>query len=65
MSAKRRVRVLEGWSVYVADERRNGGDEVEVDAATADYWTRQGWAEPVDAKPTKRRAPSRRPRNGT
>ncbi len=63
MSAKRRVRVLEGWSVYVADERRNGGDEVEVAADTANHWIASGWAEPVeDAKPVKRRTTSRVPR---
>ncbi len=30
MAGKVRVRVLEGWSVYVGDERRNGGDEVDA-----------------------------------
>lgn len=58
-----RVMVRSGWAVFHIDRHRTGGEVVEVDAATAQHWTRSGWADLVPAaEPGKPSSPARRTR---
>ncbi len=59
MTGKRRVTVNDGWAVYVHGEQVNGGQTVDLDTDTAEYWIDRGWATAADppAKPKRRRTP--------
>ena len=54
----RRVRVSDGWSVYVDGTGQVGpGTVVQVDDDQADEWIARGWVEPGKTQPKRATQP--------
>ena len=63
MSDVTKVKVVDGYAVFVDGEQRSGGEVVEVPADVAEKWVRAGFAEPVKAPPAKATARRRKPQS--
>lgn len=56
-----RVRVCDGWAVYVDGLGQvPGGTVVDVPDDTAAFWIGRGWVEPEPAKPARKASTRRR-----
>ncbi len=66
MAGNVKVTVTEGYAVAVDGRQHGGGQTLNVDRDTADYWIASGWATAVKttAKPAKPAAKTTRPNTG-
>ncbi len=50
------ITVADGWSVFLDGRQRDGGEQLQVDPATAEHWIGRGWAVPAPRATRRKRA---------